>query len=89
VLPELDDVFIKDYKDTRRRYEDEEDEEDEAFDVDADPYGRGQELDWYDKSDDPYLKTKERFHESKIRKIHCFTESYRNLVKTTIVNDLF
>ena len=81
VLPELDEVFIKDYKDARRRYED---EEDEAFEADTDPYGRDQELDWYVKSDDPYLKTKERFHESKNRKIHCFTESYRYLVKTTI-----
>jgi hypothetical protein len=41
--------------------------------------------DWYHDSPDPFVKTKERFHESRIRKIHCFTEGYRSLVEAPSV----
>lgn len=77
VLPELDEIFVKNYKDTRRRYEDEDEDED----GDDDDYGRDLEPDWYDRNEaDSFRKTKERFHESRIRRIHCFTEGYRSLV---------
>lgn len=33
--------------------------------------------DWYHNSSDPYIKTKERFHESRI---HCFTSSYKRFL---------
>lgn len=37
--------------------------------------------DWYHDSPDPFSKTKERFYESRIRRVHCFTEGYRSLVE--------
>ena len=77
VLPELDDVFLKNYEDTRFRYEDEEeeDEDEESEEIYDEPerseddYGRDLEPDWYDRNQiDIFRKSKERFHESKTRK---------------------
>ena len=73
VLPELDEIFVKNYKDTRRRYDDEENEESEVLydepERSEDDYGRDLEPDWYDRNQiDIFRKSKERFHESKTRK---------------------
>jgi len=74
VLPELDEIFVKNYKDTRRRYDDEdEDVIDSGEDIkgSGDDYGRDLEPDWYDRNQiDIFRKSKERFHESKTRKTH-------------------